>query len=348
MNLKLAFLGDTAFIHDKDISKCNYKKYYEKIKKILQDCDHIIVNLESPLSNDLGHKVPKSANLFSRKENIEILKYIGVDIVNLANNHILDYGTKSLNDTLEVLNNNSIDYFGIYNKDIILNNKIRLIGMNCYSTNGVGYDDVVNTMTMENLKNVIQDDRYINIVSIHMGQEHVAIPNLAHVKLFRNLLSQMDTKNVIIGHHPHVLQGYEDINKSRVYYSLGNFIFDDIYVNGELLIKRTKKNKEGGLILLDIDNDDISYKQLVLEDNGYEINVLNNQETIKIFAEYNHYLGLNEDKMNTIRNNILNDYISQRKSMRNLKWYLKRLNLNYAKLFVTNYLNSCKFNRYIH
>lgn len=73
--------------------------------------------------------------------------------------------------------------------------------MKCYFTNGVGHDDVMNTMTMKGFKTVIQDDRYINILSTNMGQEHVAIPDLAHVKLFRNVLSQNNDKNIVIGHH---------------------------------------------------------------------------------------------------------------------------------------------------
>ena len=84
----------------------------------------------------------QNQHIYSNEENIEILKYLNIDIVNLANNHLYDYGIEGYQKTKEVLNNNGINYYGIEDKDYLISNsdaKIALTGYCCYSTNGLGY-----------------------------------------------------------------------------------------------------------------------------------------------------------------------------------------------------------------
>lgn len=343
--MKIAFFGDTAFFDDKDISNYNYKEYYSEVKKLINECDYIVVNLESPLCDKLGKPTIKSANIYSKSRNIEVLKYLGVNIVNLANNHILDYGEESLKETIKHLKENNIDYFGIYDKNILLPENVKLSGLNCYSTNGVGYTKIVNTLTKDSFNDCIKNEDKINICSVHMGEEHVHIPNIAHMKLFRSYLSKYNN-NIIIGHHPHVIQGFEKIKSNYIFYSLGNFIFSDVYKDGKKFIKRNEDNREGLCLIVNISNNQItSIENYLMYDNDNKILIKNHQDTTIKIQEYNMYLQENYAKLISLRKKMLDNYIKNRKKSRTLSWYLNRLNSKYFRLFFLNKKNQKQFKK---
>ena len=90
--MKIALLGDVSLngIYDITSSDLVYKRL-EKIKKYVKDCDFAIANLESPLTRITKTRVCKGAYLRSDPSNVEVLKYLGITHVTLANNHIFDY-----------------------------------------------------------------------------------------------------------------------------------------------------------------------------------------------------------------------------------------------------------------
>lgn len=81
-------------------------------------------------------------HLRSPKKNVELLKYLNIDAVSLANNHIFDYGKKGMDETIKTLKDNGIEYFGIDKKFLlkeIQGERISISGFCCYSTYGTGY-----------------------------------------------------------------------------------------------------------------------------------------------------------------------------------------------------------------
>ena len=87
--MKIALLGDIAFFGKNSIKKnSSLFNYYKDVKCYLADYDIVIANLETPFNDSSKPYGYKSAYIDSDIENVEILKYLGVSIVNLANNHI--------------------------------------------------------------------------------------------------------------------------------------------------------------------------------------------------------------------------------------------------------------------
>lgn len=242
----LTAVGDMLF--DRGVTrtvnqvKRGYFYVFEKTAAQLADADLTMGNLECPLSRR-GQQI----NMFRGDPEVaEALRQAGFDIVALANNHILDYGIGALKDSINILNNRGITPIGA--------------GSNCFEArrslkqivNGVplaflAYTEVrqgftyarvplewragpnrpgVNPLDSEAAVSAIAKAKhqgYHAIVSVHWGTEYQAEPDIFQQKMARRLIEA--GADLIIGHHPHVVQGM-DLGPQTVVYSLGNFIFD--------------------------------------------------------------------------------------------------------------------------
>ena len=130
--MRIALLGDIAAFgkyclrNDK-----NLLNYFDDIKKYLSIFDLVIANLEAPFVVDEKPISGKSATVYAHPKNIELIKYLGITHLNLANNHIGDYGLDGYERTVELIESNNLDWFGTENKQLILNyddEKIALMG----------------------------------------------------------------------------------------------------------------------------------------------------------------------------------------------------------------------------
>lgn len=251
--MKIALLGDIAFYGKYSTANRNIYEYFSDVANILKEFDHVIGNLETPLiKSNFSPYGSKSAHIFSEEENVQLLKYLNIDIVNLANNHIFDYGILGYVNTKRILDANNISYFGIDNKQLKIegyDSKIALCGYCCYSTNSLGYYDkkkqigvnILDAFSVEEALIENYNQGYMNITSFHVGQEHINYPNYDHIEMARKLAQKVPY--VYYGHHPHVIQGIEEIENSLLAYSLGNFCFDDVYTSKSYkpLIKQQKR-----------------------------------------------------------------------------------------------------------
>jgi poly-gamma-glutamate synthesis protein (capsule biosynthesis protein) len=175
-----------------------------------------------------------------------------------------DYGRSGLEETIEVLEKNNIDWFGVNKKNIlrvIQGDKISLSGFACYSTNGSGYRRKngtlgINPLSYDLVVEQLEEDRKNNaysIMSFHWGDEHTNYPKYEHIELARKIVNNKDV--IIHGHHPHVIQGIQKYKNSIISYSLGNFIFDDcVSVNGKFFLKQNEQNKKSFILEVEIEN----------------------------------------------------------------------------------------------
>lgn len=188
---------------------------------------------------------PSGYPLFNSPQEVgEEVKKIGFDVVNLANNHMLDKGAKGLSEAIDFWNNiGGITMTGAYKDENDMNRleyiekdgiKIGLVGITRY-TNGLSLPKdsalkIIYTSDEDTIKSKIQKAKAecdIVLVNVHWGEEYTTTPNNDQ----RELASKMASwgADVIIGHHPHVIQPVEWIDngngtKTLVAYSLGNFI----------------------------------------------------------------------------------------------------------------------------
>lgn len=347
--MKIAFLGDIALFGFFCVNK-NYKvrDNLKGISQYLSGVDLVVGNLESPFSEKKKTWGAKSAYLCSDVENIELLKRLHIDIVNLANNHMFDYGKEGYETTKRVLDQAGIKYFGTEGKTVDFTkdgNKLRFSGYCCYSTNPLnlakkqgGYG--VNKYNVADVKTAMKqasDEGFLNIVAAHVGLEHVNFPSLDHVRTARQLADVCPY--IYYGHHPHVIQGVEEYKGSLVAHSLGNFCFDDIYTDknqNEPLVRLTEQNRTGMVLELTIENNKvIDWKeQLIYIGKEGKINLMKDDDGI--LDSYNVAIRdcENNPDYESERRRIINERIKNRKSKRDIKWVLQRLRPRYVRLMV--------------
>ncbi|WP_440946608.1 CapA family protein [Methanosarcina sp. T3] len=195
--------------------------------------DILFGNLETVLSTT-GKEKKKSVVLRSSPESVTYLNAVGFDILNVANNHILDLGIEGFRNTLELLDEHELEYIGAgsqkssLNSSIIKKNGIKL-GFLGYT---IGRFKVPEEISISKIKEkkIISDIELIKdtcdfvVVSLHWGTENVLYPSPKQIELAHKLIDHGAI--LILGHHPHVLQGIEKYKNGLIAYSLGNFQFD--------------------------------------------------------------------------------------------------------------------------
>lgn len=352
--MKIAFLGDLGFFGNMNLdNNDSLLEYFKPMNEHLQGFDLVVANLETPII-DAAFKTygKKSAYISTSASSIELLKYLNISVVSLANNHTYDYGRTGLNYTKKILTENNINYFGIDGKDYIYQSKNQTIafhGYCCYSTNSYGLSTVSHGKGIHSLEytslseklNEYEEKGFTNIICPHFGEEHVNIPNVHHINFFRKLSKKNNF--IMVGHHPHVIQGIEKLNNCILAYSLGNFCFDDVYIDiqKEPLVRLTENNRTSMVFSLKWVDDQIEYKTRhfyfgetvkFLRENPVFI------EACKILKQDLGTIGLK-------RRDLLNNYLQTRKAKRDYSWYLKRFKLKYIIMILRAKYNSKMFHK---
>ena len=339
--MKLALLGDIALF-----GCCTTPEYFKEISDFLSGFDYVVGNLETPFSAKKKTSGAKSAYICAEPSTVAILKQIHINAVTLANNHMFDYGVEGYELTKKLIEEAGIKWFGTEEKELfeeVQGNKLSFAGFCCYSTNPlkcVPYGDYgVNAYNIEKAKSFISKSRtsgYLPILAVHAGLEHVNYPSIDHVRAARQLAEAGNY--VYYGHHPHVIQGVEEYEGSLIAHSLGNFCFDDVYTSvskDKPLIELTENNRTGMVLELTIDNGKVvSWKEQIIH-IGKKGDGLHLIDTPLSIPEYNKELVNCEkriDVYNAQRKEILDERIADRKAMRNIGWFLKRLRPRYFHL----------------
>jgi len=241
--VKLAAVGDIALTHSlNELLIRNSSKYpFENIKGTFNNHDIVIGNLEAPISSR-GKTFPLKCSLRTNPEYVDAIKTSGINVVSMANNHILDYGEEAFYDTIEILEKNDIGFNGaginLYQarKPHIETIKGMVFGFLSYCDVEIQspfYADL-NTCGIAalNLVHIEEDIKKLKnkvdmvIISLHWGIENFRFPTPEQVKIAHKIIEL--GCDILLGHHPHVLQGYEKYNHGYIFYSLGNFIFPNI------------------------------------------------------------------------------------------------------------------------
>ena len=175
------------------------------------------MNFEGTLSEN-GERADKQYACRGNPEYVKILTSSSVEAVNLANNHTLDFGTVAFFDTKKIMDENGISNFS--GSDVTVR-EIKGIKVGMIGSNLLTYEDKHNFLkNLEKLKELQPD---LIIASFHGGIEREYSPNDIQKQYAR--LAIDNGADLVIGHHPHVLQGIEKYNGKYIVYSLGNFCF---------------------------------------------------------------------------------------------------------------------------
>ncbi|APC47083.1 capsular biosynthesis protein [Virgibacillus halodenitrificans] len=198
----------------------------------------------------------------------EALKKAGVDVVSLANNHTLDHGEEAIHNAINYWKEIDMMYTGAYESKAD-QEKLRIYETNedislaflayTYGTNGMtepkNKDYLVNQIDEQQIATEIAEAEKqadVVVLSLHFGDEYERLPNERQKDLVQFAADQ--GADIILGHHPHVLQPVEWVEgkggkRSFVIYSLGNFLSgqDEFYrrIGGVLTLTLTKEEKKG-------------------------------------------------------------------------------------------------------
>jgi poly-gamma-glutamate capsule biosynthesis protein CapA/YwtB (metallophosphatase superfamily) len=213
------------------------------VRALLKGFDVVCLNLENPVGTK-GSPDPVQdphVTFRARPETLDVLKGLGVTLVSLGNNHMLDYGEAALVETLELLDAAGIKWVGAgrnyeeANRPLLMSCKGRRIAFLSYafiySANSrmagrhrAGIADHRLNRILPKIRALKQSGHDV-IVTIHWGGEYSFYPLPYQMRQARRMIDQ--GASLILGHGPHYPQGIEQYRGARIVYSLGNFIFDE-------------------------------------------------------------------------------------------------------------------------
>lgn len=262
--MNILFTGDVSFtgVFSKGIKKDHI--FSNEIIDYFNKHDYVCINLEGPLTS-VAPIYDQKTGVVSPVESIEILNDLGVTHYNLANNHTFDCGLEGFLETKELIEKNNAVFFGagtdlneaskityIENSEI----KIAILAVgdpgSSFMIAGEESPGVFSENHLSHIKKMVHDARAEHadfvIVCFHNGTEFNYYP-VTYIKDKLRRISDFGV-DLVVGHHPHVIQPVEYKNDRVIAYSLGNFIFDlpvhDSYsgsLNSLLLSVTFHKNK---------------------------------------------------------------------------------------------------------
>lgn len=259
-SIRLAFAGDIlldGFVGDQ-ITRYGVDFPFAKVAPVLKRADIAFANLETPVSIR-GEAAQKTFTFRSKPAALGGLTYAGIDGVSLANNHILDYGTEAMLDTLVHLDRHKIGYTGAgknveeafkpYTKTVN-GTTIAIFGVSRVLSDstwyaGKGKPGAASAYTPEPLQSAIKKSAQENdytIVYLHWNEEFKDYPE----KYARSMAQQLidSGADIILGAHSHTLMGVEFYKHKPIYYSLGNFVFNRSTRGGEKTLNSMLVNFE--------------------------------------------------------------------------------------------------------
>ena len=221
----------------------SYRHPFTQTADILRAADLTVANLEGQVSDNVTlSSDPHTFSFVSPAAVLDGVRWAGIDAVSLANNHTLDYGTGALADTMRALEGYGIGHFGAgrdressYEPRIFDINGQRVAFLGFTDLSNVGYPDPslptpAPAYSPERVAEVVKaasERADVVIPYFHWGVEYVATPNsrqrsLAHAAVDAGA-------DLVIGAHPHWVQTTERYKGKLIAYSLGNFVFDQMW-----------------------------------------------------------------------------------------------------------------------
>ncbi len=255
-------------VESKIIKYNNYLYPFEETHQITTTGDIVFGNLETPLID--GTVVPAGGMVFrANPKSVEGLTFGGFNMLSLANNHIKNKGTDGITNTINVLDNAEINFAGAginleeaQKPKIIEINGIKF-GFLAYLDDAFVPDSYLATNDNSGSPNMdinkliedldeLKEISDVMIVSMHSGIEYTLNPTQKQYDFARASID--NGAKLVIGHHPHVVQPIEKYKDGYILYSLGNFIFDQMW---------SEETREGAIAIINFEQTSISNIELI-------------------------------------------------------------------------------------
>lgn len=230
--ISILFVGDIMLDRTirKDGEAQGYKELFSCLPEMFEGHDEVVGNLEGAVtdnvsvSRDAAYEAPESFRFTFDPSSVRALADAGLSIVSIANNHIRDFGDDGIAQTIAYTHGMGLTAFGDpraggqnYVVQDINGTNVAFIGYNQFFGSAEG--------TLSDIKSATEQSD-LQIVFPHWGDEYV--PVRPDVRALAHQFADAGA-DLIIGAHPHVIQESETYKGVPIYYSLGNFIFDQYW-----------------------------------------------------------------------------------------------------------------------
>jgi poly-gamma-glutamate synthesis protein (capsule biosynthesis protein) len=304
--IKLIFVGDIMLnrgveLKIKNAGQGDFTFPFQKIAEKLKTADIVFGNLESVIS-DKGENAGSIYSFRANPKAIDGLTYAGFNILSVANNHAMDYTREALEDSFLRLKTAGIDYAGggknateaeaslvkeINGTKIAFLAYTNLCPLSWKATAENSGINCLSDDNLENFKQKISETKKLSdivIVSLHAGDEYTQALSKFQTDFAKGAIDA--GADLVVGHHPHVVQKYEIYKNKYIFYSLGNFIFDQNFSEETmrgLIVEVTVKNKKiTEVVPIKTKLDDFFQVEIVEADEA--ITIEKKSETIKEIA----------------------------------------------------------------
>lgn len=291
--LKMIFSGDIMLdrhVKEKIEQKGGgylLEKLANQENNFLEDKDLVSANLEGAVTNNGQHYTPVMDYDFAfLPEAVALLKDYNFNFFNLANNHLFDQGERGAIETEKNLQNLGFNFSGCPDGTIgdcsskVIEIKGKSLGM-------IGLSMVYKDFELTKAEKIINDliDRCdIIIINIHWGQEYQHRFSQKQQQIAHRLIDS--GADIIIGHHPHVVQGLEIYKNKLIFYSLGNFIFDQYF---------SQETQQGLAVEVDLEKDQKIFYLFPLQSKLSQIELITGQEREKFLENFASWSSVDDN-----------------------------------------------------
>lgn len=292
--VSMLVVGDAMF--DRNVRKLmethGFDYPFHKIKEIVSKFDIALLNLEGVYTDYESISLKDRSVLrftFDRK-GIQALKNAGFDVVSQANNHTADFGREGATLSRRYLEYSGIKVVGDYFNEapfLTFHHKKKQIAV-------VAYNEFssLNTSTVLNEISRLKQEKYFVVVFPHFGLEYERFPADAQKLLARSFIDY--GADIVIGAHPHVIQVMEEYKEKPIFYSIGNFIFDQYF---------SKETQESLAVSLNIEDMSFDVGLLVLgQERSVPYRLSQDQEDV-VIEELVKDSSINEEWKDSILKN---------------------------------------------
>lgn len=281
---------------------------------LLSNSDYRIFNLECPLVNSVSPIQKCGPNLRAEELTVNGLKSIGVDLLTLANNHIMDHGNAGLESTIYVLEKENISFLGageslkVAAMPFVFSVNNKKIGVyacaehefSIAKDNKSGANPFDPLESFDYVVDLKKNCDYV-IVLYHGGKEHYRYPSPILQRVCRKFVEK--GADLVVCQHSHCIGCEEKYYSGTIVYGQGNFIFD------------THNNSMSESSLLIEIKDDFKIEYIPLEKYGCGVRLAKDDEATKILSDFNQRsnqiknIGFVENEYSIFAKNMVNRYL---------------------------------------
>ena len=271
-------------VNAKLVALNNFNYPFQKTMSFLKSADAVFINLESPLISKCKPTV-EGMSFCGDEKDVQGLVYAGVTVASIANNHAGNYGLDGVNETVSLLKKNNISVAGNIDPAIITikDKKFGFLGYNDIGSKeaGIAWADI--SYIQKDVKDLKKQVDFV-IVTFHWGIEYTLVPNRRQVDLSHSTIDA--GADLIIGNHPHWVQGIEEYKGKYITYAHGNYVFDQMWSQEtrEGVLGKYTFNKEGlkSIYFFPIIIDDYSQPRFATEKEANKILARMQESTKKL------------------------------------------------------------------